>query len=127
MKQWTAREGVQFIKQFASSVFQRKPRRQTLLAKFQELFIAYVADCKYSSNRIEEALRNSFGDELTLFNPLSNDAKVAVTSTTVCKSLPCLFSNYNGGSRPRDAGRFFVVMLSRRQVLMLSRIHTNSR
>lgn len=39
-----------------------------------------------------------------MFNPLRNNTKVAVTTTTTTDSVPCLFTNYNGRLRPAGVG-----------------------
>lgn len=75
-----------------------------MFERIHELLLAYLADCRYDSARIEEALQATFGERTRMFNPLRCDTRVAVTTTTARDSLPCLFTNYNGGQRPRAAG-----------------------
>ena len=103
--QWTAQECLNFFERFATSVFRRRGYGQTVFARLQELLVSYITDCKYDSAGIEAALKMSFGEDVKLFNPLKQDTKVAVTSTTARESMPCLFANYNGGIRPKNAGK----------------------
>ena len=104
LMQWSPMECLQKFEDFASSVFQRRLPGSSFFQRLQELFVAYLADCRYKSEHIEDALHCTFGGNMSLFNPLRNDTKVAVTTTTAKESLPCLFTNYNGGRRPKSLG-----------------------
>ena len=62
--------------------------------------MSYLADCRYDASGIEAAFKDIFGAEIRIFNPISNDAKIAVTTTTARDLRPCIITNYNGGKRP---------------------------
>jgi hypothetical protein len=67
------------------------------LQRLRNLVIALIRDWKHSSAAIEEAFKSSTNTDVKLFNPLVNDTKVAITTstTTASKPEPCIFSNYN--------------------------------
>lgn len=102
---WDVKYCLQRFEQLADNIFQRRSNGPSMFVRIQELIMSYIADCKYESSGIENALRDAFGSNLRMFNPLCNDTKVAVTSTTAKDSLPCLFSNYNGCQRSAQSGR----------------------
>ncbi|KAI9717977.1 MAG: hypothetical protein M1828_007013 [Chrysothrix sp. TS-e1954] len=103
LKRWTPRECLQNFEDLASSIFKRRTNSSHFLAKIHELFVSYLADCRYDSSAIERAFHAAFGT-VPMFNPLRNDTKVAVTTTTARESVLCLCSNYNGGLCPEDSG-----------------------
>lgn len=65
---------------------------------------SYFYDCQYSAQAIEEAFQNALGRQLKMFNPINNDTKVAVTTTTAKDAKSCIFANYNGGKRSGNRG-----------------------
>ena len=101
---WSAKDCLRKFEDLAKSAFHRREHGSILLSRLQQFVLSYFEDCQYSSAAIESAFRTAFGAQLRMFNPLTSDTKVAVTSTAVGETLPCLFSNYNGGHRPRDTG-----------------------
>lgn len=101
---WSAQECSEKFVQLASTIFRKRTQGLFIFSKIQQYLMSYLADCKYDSIDIERALYSVFGKTTSLFNPLCTDTKVAVTSTTARDSMPCLFANYNGGSRPKEAG-----------------------
>ncbi len=102
--QWPPGQCLEKFQDLAGKIFKRRTNGSMLLVRVQDLVLSYLADCRYDSAIIEEAFEQLFGSQLQMFNPLSNDIKVAVTSTTAREALPCLFSNYNGGQRSRETG-----------------------
>lgn len=103
--QWDATESIQRYEQVAAKTF---GRRKALISRALQLIVAYVEDGQYSLDAVQEAFRKTFNSNLQMFNPLRNDTKVAVTTTAVDDSLPWLFTNYNGGKRPRSVGKYMV-------------------
>jgi len=101
---WSAKDCLRKFEDLAKSAFHRPRQGPLLLSRLQQFVLSYFEDCQYSSAALEAAFHTAFGAQLKMFNPLSSDTKVAVTSTTAGETLPCLFSNYNGGHRPRDTG-----------------------
>ena len=101
---WSAKYCLRKFEDLAKSAFHRPRHGPLLLSRLQQFVLSYFEDCQYSSAALEAAFRTAFGARLQMFNPLSSDTKVAVTSTTAGETLPCLFTNYNGGHRPKDAG-----------------------
>ena len=102
---WSAKDCLRKFEDLANSAFRRRRYGPILWSGLQRLVLSYFEDCQYSSAAIEVAFQTAFGTQLRMFNPLSSDTKVAVTSTTARETFPCLFSNYNGGQRPRDTGK----------------------
>jgi hypothetical protein len=100
--QWGATESIQRFEQVAAKTF---GKRKALISRAFQLIVAYVEDGQYSLAAVQEAFKKTFNSPLQMFNPLRNDAKVAVTTTAVHNSLPWLFTNYNGGKRPNDVGK----------------------
>ena len=103
--QWPPHRCLEKFQDLAGKIFKRRTNGSMLLVRVQDLVMSYLADCRYDSTIIEDAFEQLFGSQLRMFNPLSNDIKVAVTSTTAREALPCLFSNYNGGQRSRETGK----------------------
>ena len=101
--QWTSAECVQKFEALAERTFRRR-NGYTKFSRLQELAISYLRDGQYSSQPIEDSFRSVFGEEVKMFNPLSSDTRVAVTTTTGKEAIPCLLPNYNGRSRPADIG-----------------------
>ncbi|KAI9715117.1 MAG: hypothetical protein M1828_001052 [Chrysothrix sp. TS-e1954] len=100
-KHWSPTECLERFEQLAKKLFRRRLSGSTILDRLQEFVMSYLADCRYDSGGIEDAINETFGDDILMFNPLSNDTKVAITATTARDSSPCLFTNYNGRRRPR--------------------------
>ena len=80
-------------------------RRATFIARALRLVIAYVRDGQYSLAAVQEAFQKTLNSPLQMFNPLRNDTKVAVTTTSVKDSNALLFTNYNAGKRPESLGK----------------------
>ncbi|KAK4974003.1 hypothetical protein LTR28_010799 [Elasticomyces elasticus] len=110
---WTSKECLEKFQGLAMKTFKRRNRGPVLLNRLHELAVSYLRDWQYSSCAIEDAFRSAFGSQVQLFNPSSNDTKVAVTTTTAREALPCLFFNYNGGIRPPEIGKVRVSSASR--------------
>ena len=99
LMQWSVDHCLEMFEHLAERTF--KPRRKgpALFSRVQQFAMSYLHDCQYSSQAIEDTFQSVFGKELRMFNPLSNDTKVAVTTTTAKETAPCLFTNYNGCAR----------------------------
>lgn len=77
-------------------------------ARLQQFIISYLRDCQYSSSAIEDSFQTTFGKDIGLFNPLTTDTKVAITTTSAKETATSIFSNYNGAKRPRTLGWYAV-------------------
>ena len=104
-KRWTPAECLKRFEELARKLFQRRLSGSTIFNRLQEYILSYLADCRYDSAGIEDAIEETFGADILMFNPLSNDTKVAITATTARDSQPCLFTNYNGRRRPRGTSK----------------------
>ncbi|KAM0714195.1 hypothetical protein Q7P37_009982 [Cladosporium fusiforme] len=100
---WDAGESLEKFEELARKTFNGS---NGTFGQMQQLVISYLRDCRYSSLAIEESFQSTFEDqkEVSLFNPLTNDTKVAITTTTAKESAACIFSNYNGGVWPKELG-----------------------
>ena len=103
LMQWNVDECLTKFETLAEKTFRRR-NGYTVFGRIQELAMSYFRDGQYSSLAIEESFQSVFGDDMKMFNPLCNNTKVAVTTTTAKDARPCLFSNYNGGIRPPSIG-----------------------
>ena len=97
-------ESLRRFEELAGKTFPQDQGRLSLTRKFQRLISALVRDYQYDLSAIESAFQQSLGISPKIFNPLKNDTKVAVTTTTARLTIPCLMSNYNGGQRSRECG-----------------------
>lgn len=102
---WDADMCVQRFEGIAARTFRRRSRSAFSLGRLQELALSYMRDGQYSSSPIERAFQDELGKDIRMFNPLSSDLKVAVTTTTAKESKPYIIANYNGSVRARDVGR----------------------
>ena len=104
---WSAEESLAKFEQLARKTFQGS---HSSLGRMQNYVVSYLRDGRYSSLAIEESFQSAFEgeDNASLFNPLTNDTKIAITTTTAKESVPCIFSNYNGSTRPKELGRLFL-------------------
>ena len=100
---WDVGESIQRFEEVAKKTFVHR-QDGTFLSKAIELLFAYLEDGQYGVTAIQEAFQTTFKSEVQMFNPLRNDTKVAVTTTTADDSTPGLFTNYNGGRRPAGVG-----------------------
>ena len=98
---WNVSESIRRFEEVAQKTF---GKRATFLARALRLLVAYVQDGQYSLAAIETAFQKTLNSPLQMFNPLRNDTKVAVTTTSVKDSTPWLFTNYNAGKRPLTSG-----------------------
>ena len=69
----------------------------SLLAKFQKGVKCWMADGQYNDSTIESALKNAFGDSMSMFGFASQPAgiKVAVPALSISDAFCFLFTNYN--------------------------------
>jgi len=102
---WSSEEGILKFQQLAQSTFHQPESRFPMLRSAQRLAWSYLRDGQYSSSEIERAFRTDSGEDISMFNPLSNDTKVAVTATTAKNPRACLLTNYNRGFRSDDNGQ----------------------
>ncbi|KAF3032314.1 hypothetical protein E8E12_000814 [Didymella heteroderae] len=96
---WSVREAIQRFKDVAQKTFRRQA---TFIARALRLVIAYVRDGQYSLAAVQEAFQKTLNSPLQMFNPLRNDTKVAVTTTSIKDSNALLFTNYNASKRPES-------------------------
>jgi hypothetical protein len=104
LHQWNSSESLQRFEEVARRTFVKRKEGETFVGKALDLLLAYIRDGQYSLSPIREAFQVAIDSEIKMFNPLRNDTKVAVTTTTADGSLPRLFTNYNGGKRPAALG-----------------------
>lgn len=102
--QWDISESLQRFEEVAKRTFIKRKDGGNLLSNALELLVACIKDGQYSFAAVQEAFKATIDSEIKMFNPLRNDTKVAVTTTTTSDSVPCLFTNYNGGLRPAGVG-----------------------
>lgn len=104
LMRWSVDECLHAFESLARKTFRPRKRRAFWLGRARQLALSYVRDCQYSSLAIEEAFQPAFNIDLKMFNPLCDDTRIFVTSTTAGDNIPCLFTNYNGGPRAPEAG-----------------------
>lgn len=102
LRAWSPTQCLEMFETMSRKIFKRRTNGSMLFSRAQDLIMSYLADCRYNTDEIEEALQQSFGTHVSMFNPLTTDTKVAVTSTTAKDAEPCIFSNYNGQSRDQS-------------------------
>lgn len=98
---WSVAESIRRFEDVAQKTF---GKRATFVARILRLLVAYVQDGQYSFTAIQAAFEKTLNSPLQMFNPLRNDTKVAVTTTSVKDSTPWLFTNYNAGKRAISSG-----------------------
>ena len=103
---WNSEECFRKFDRIARGTFRQSASRFSAFRSVQRLTRSYLRDVQYSSTIIEEAFTSDEGQDIPMFNPLSSDTKVAVTTTTAKNPRPRLMTNYNGGIRPKDLGMF---------------------
>ncbi|KAF2199844.1 FabD/lysophospholipase-like protein, partial [Delitschia confertaspora ATCC 74209] len=97
---WTLQECLFRFEDLATKTFMVEQKQKLSITQhIQRLLGAYVRDHRYDSAAIENAFRVEGRAYPRMFNPLQNDTKVAVTTTTARHNIPCVLSNYNGGQR----------------------------
>ena len=109
LKKWTPSECLVRFESLAATTFRREKdeKKSSLFQWLQQLFKTFVKDHQYQLSPIEKAFDSALGSSERLFNPLRSDVKVAVTTTSVRDNMPCIMSNYNGGLRSEEAGRWY--------------------
>ena len=105
---WTIAESMVKFEDLARRTFQCHADDKHYLVRLQQFIVSYLRDCQYSSSVIEASFQSTFGEDISLFNPLTTDTKVAITTTSAKETAACIFSNYNGVKRPKSLGRCFV-------------------
>ena len=101
---WSVADCMDKFEKLAEKTFYPSSKRASVFSRLQHLAISYLRDWQYSAIAIEQAFQTTFGTDVQMFNPLCNDTKVAVTSTTTNGAKACIFSNYNGVNRPENIG-----------------------
>lgn len=94
---WTSLESLERFEDVAYRTFDQSGN---YLTRLLQLIVAYAKDGRYSSAAIE----HTFQGEVKMFNPLTNDTKVVVTTTSASNAYTRLFTNYNGKKRPENVG-----------------------
>ena len=67
--------------------------------------LSYAQDGQYSLTAIKLGFNTAFGSYLKIFNPLINNTRVIVITTTAKELQPYLFCNYNRGKRPKEISK----------------------
>src|SRR5436305_15345165 len=74
------------------------------ISAIEKIIVSYFKDSLYPPEGLEDALKQVFGETMTMFNSsyaATIGAKIAVTVTTIPESSSCLFRNYKKvGKRP---------------------------
>lgn len=105
LMQWSAAESMRRFEDLAGRILKKEGKSTLMFSRVQELATSYWQDWKYSSAATKETYHTTLGKQTKMFNPLSNDTKVAVTTKSACEAIPCLFTNYNGWTRPEGTGK----------------------
>jgi hypothetical protein len=105
---WSPSECLHRFEDLAATVFRSEHEGGQLSwsQTLHRLLRVCVQDHRYSLSPVERAFVSAIGPTEKMFNPLQNDTKVAVMSTSVKANTPCVISNYNGGPRPEDSSKF---------------------
>lgn len=102
---WSVEKCISSFEDLATKTF------RTRASGIFELASSYFRDGKYSSSPIEQAFKTSIGSDAKMFNPLTKDTKVAVTTTTTDKKpRPCLITNYNGRTNSQECNRPYTIL-----------------
>jgi Patatin-like phospholipase len=106
INRWDVEKSTRHFKSLTQRVFGqgRKPG-QSITDKIRRTLKCWVSDGYYNAPIMEDALKESFGNESRMFGyrPLMwSGSKVAVTATTVDDSTAFVISNYNGEGERRD-------------------------
>ncbi|KAI7475653.1 hypothetical protein KC351_g9958 [Hortaea werneckii] len=99
LMKWSPHVCIEKFESLANKMFRSRKDGSSFLCRVQRLALSYLRDCQYSSSPIVDAFASSMDNDELMFNPLSSDTKVAVTTTSVRGSRPYLISNYNGERR----------------------------
>lgn len=111
--EWSSSQCIKRFESLATKTFADNDNGVDLFSRAQRFALSYWHDCQQSSVTIEEAFMTDCGHhQIAYFNSLSNNIKVAITSTKTKDSFPCLFCNYNGGIRPKGIGDDIIRSLS---------------
>ena len=102
---WSPHVCIEKFESLANKMFRSRKDGSSFLCRVQRLALSYLRDCQYSSSPIVDAFASSMDNDELMFNPLSSDTKVAVTTTSVRGSRPYLISNYNGERREGTKGK----------------------
>ncbi|KAF2194727.1 FabD/lysophospholipase-like protein [Zopfia rhizophila CBS 207.26] len=103
LMEWSPHECMDRFEDLAAKTFMAEQKEQlSVTQRVLRLLGAYVRDYRYESSSIEKAFDSTLRISPKMFNPLQNDTKVAVTTTTVRDNIPCVLSNYNGGLRSEE-------------------------
>jgi hypothetical protein len=98
-------DSIHVFEELASMAFQ--PRRLSsipVISCIEKIIVSYLEDGWYSPEGLEAALRQVFGETMTMFDisyAAAIGAKIAVTVTTT-KNTDCLFTNYKKLSKRHE-------------------------
>ena len=101
---WSGSRSLATFKSIAHKVFLRRNGFSEILSRLQETITSYWRDGRYSCTAIDDVFNTPTSCHAKMFNPLGNNAKVAVTTVDVKTSHPYLLTNYNGASTLDDVG-----------------------
>lgn len=107
LMRWTPADCLDNFEKLAFDTFQHQDSRVTSFSGLQRLLSSWINDRRYESTAIERLFQTEDELRLQMFNPLNNETKVAVTTTTAKDSMPCLVTNYNGQQRGKNNGKHF--------------------
>ncbi|KAH7016325.1 uncharacterized protein B0I36DRAFT_254112 [Microdochium trichocladiopsis] len=108
---WPVDKCIAAFESFARLAF--KPRcsfRIPIITKLYELCWSMLADSRYSTIALEEALKSTFGSIRSMLDHSMADEKgilVGVPVTTIRDVRTFVFSNYNGIGRRGQSGHYF--------------------
>ena len=67
--------------------------------------LSYAQNSQYSLAAIKSGFKAAFKSYLKMFNPLTNNTRVTVITTTTKELQPCLFCNYNRDKQPKNINK----------------------
>ena len=105
LQQWTIDDCLEKFKTLSTTIFKRRINSESIFGRLHDFVQSYWADSRFDTSAIEDAFQRAYGPQVRMFNPITNDTKVAVLTTTARESHACLIANYNGFRRSKDASK----------------------
>ena len=131
LMQWSPSECLRRFEDLAATVFRSEYDEGQLSwsQTLHRLLRVCVQDHRYSLSPVERAFVSAIGPTEKVFNPLQNDTKVAVMSTSVKANTPCVITNYNGDPRPEDNSKstLYINVMVKLKVIDYSHIRAAKR
>jgi hypothetical protein len=69
------------------------------------MILSYTQNGQYSLTAIKSGFKAAFKSHLKMFNPLTNNTRVIVTTITAKELQPYLFCNYNRGKQLKEISK----------------------